>query len=229
MRQLNLFGEEIPPQPEELPVLQEADAGLKKPDAAAQPAIEEQRGHSDAEQPPTANSLIFEDASIAVKIKFRKTETPAEEVKTGAAAETGAAANAPPEPFLKRGRIPLTARFDISDIQIPDDEALYSKKYYPISTVAKWFNVNASLIRYWETEFPSLKPRKNKKGDRLFRPEDVKTMVTIYYLLRQKKYTIEGAKAYLKNNRDQAEDNLLLIETLKEIRAFFIDLKFNLE
>ncbi|NBO57861.1 MAG: MerR family transcriptional regulator [Chitinophagia bacterium] len=61
-------------------------------------------------------------------------------------------------------------------INIPEDDELYSKLYYPIGDVAKMFNVNISLIRFWENEFDILKPRKNRKGDRLFRPEDVKNL-----------------------------------------------------
>jgi DNA-binding transcriptional MerR regulator len=66
--------------------------------------------------------------------------------------------------------------------------------------VAAMFQVNASLLRYWESEFDLLKPRKNKKGDRFFRPDDIKHLKMIHHLLREKKYTIEGARAYLKKS-----------------------------
>ncbi|MFX6315260.1 MerR family transcriptional regulator, partial [Acinetobacter baumannii] len=79
-------------------------------------------------------------------------------------------------------------------INIPDDETLDKKLYYSISEVAEWFKVNPSLLRFWESEFDILQPRKNRKGDRLFKKEDIKNLELIYYLLRNKKYSIEGAK-----------------------------------
>src|SRR5687767_4093752 len=73
-----------------------------------------------------------------------------------------------------RGRKSLKQDSDADMIDIPDDETLFKKLYYPIGDVAGMFNVNASLIRYWANEFDVLKPKKNAKGDRFFRPEDIK-------------------------------------------------------
>jgi DNA-binding transcriptional MerR regulator len=135
------------------------------------------------------------------------------------------------EPALpkKRGRKSfkeIDAETDM--LQLPDDEALFEKQYYPISVVAGWFNVNASLLRFWENEFDILKPRKNRKGDRLFRPEDVKNLQVIYYLLRQRKFTIEGAKEYLKTNKKKADTNTQLIQSLTKLRGFLLEFKANL-
>src|SRR6476619_2706703 len=94
---------------------------------------------------------------------------------------------------------------DAENVELPDDEILFKKQYYAISEVAEWFKVNTSLLRYWENEFDILKPRKTRKGDRLFRPEDVKNLHLIYYLLRQRKFSIEGAKQYLKENKQKAD------------------------
>src|SRR6476660_7990482 len=96
----------------------------------------------------------------------------------------------------------------------------FQKKYYAISEVAKWFHVNASLLRYWENEFDVLKPRKTRKGDRLFRPEDIKNLHLIYYLLRQRKFSIEGAKQYLKENKQKADAQMVLIQSLTKFRSF---------
>jgi hypothetical protein len=79
-------------------------------------------------------------------------------------------------------------------VNVPDDEELFSKMYYSIGKVAEMFKVNQSLIRLWENEFDVLKPKKNGKGDRLFRPEDIKNIQLIYHLMREKKYTMQGAK-----------------------------------
>lgn len=111
--------------------------------------------------------------------------------------------------------------------EIPADEVLFRKRYYSIGDVATMFRENTSLIRYWEKEFDILKPRKNKKGDRYFRPEDVKNLKMIYHLLRERKYTIEGAKEFLKHNKAAGEKHEM-IDALQDIRLFLLELKNNL-
>jgi len=113
-------------------------------------------------------------------------------------------------------------------ITIPDDEVLFKKQYYSIGEVAGMFNLNSSLLRYWETEFDILKPRKNRKGDRHFRPEDIKNLSLIHHLLRQRKYTIEGAKDYLKKNKTKAQQNFELIQRLEKLKGFLLELKAGL-
>lgn len=127
-----------------------------------------------------------------------------------------------------RGRLSLKEIHLNADlIQIPPDEILYQKQYYSIGEVAKWFGVNQSLIRYWETEFDILEPRKNRKGDRFFRPIDVKNLVLIHDLLRRRKFTIEGAKDFLKKNK-KAEEKFAMIQSLEKIKAFLNELKASL-
>ena len=132
------------------------------------------------------------------------------------------------KPVSTRGRrslkdISLTADL----VQVPEDEILFQKQYYSIGEVAAMFRENQSLIRYWETEFDILQPRKNRKGDRFFRPVDVKNLVMIYDLLRRRKFTIEGAKDYLKKNKN-AEEKFRLIQSLQKIKTFLLELKANL-
>jgi DNA-binding transcriptional MerR regulator len=112
-------------------------------------------------------------------------------------------------------------------LQIPDDEILFSKQYYSIGEVAAMFRENQSLIRYWETEFDILQPRKNRKGDRFFRPVDIKNLALIYDLLRRRKFTIEGAKDYLKKNK-KAEEKFAMIQSLEKIKTFLLELKASL-
>ena len=112
-------------------------------------------------------------------------------------------------------------------IDVPEDELLFQKKYYAIGLVAGMFKVNQSLIRFWENEFDILKPRKNGKGDRLYRPEDIKNLKLIYHLLRERKYTMEGAKDYLKQNK-RAEEKFVLIESLQKLKDFLNELKADL-
>jgi DNA-binding transcriptional MerR regulator len=129
----------------------------------------------------------------------------------------------------KRGRKSFAAMdAEINSLQVPSNEELIKKLYYPIGEVAIWFNVNTSLIRYWEKEFKQLQPRKTRKGDRLFRAQDIEFLKQIYYLLREKKYSIEGAKAYLKNNKEKAEKDISLLNSLKDLKTFLISLKASL-
>lgn len=128
----------------------------------------------------------------------------------------------------KRGRKSLKEIALNADLlQIPEDDILFKKQYYSIGEVAGMFRENQSLIRYWETEFDILKPRKNRKGDRFFRPVDIKNLVMIYDLLRRRKFTIEGAKDFLKNNK-KAEEKFGMIQSLEKIKGFLLELKANL-
>ena len=115
----------------------------------------------------------------------------------------------------------------VSLVEVPEDEVLYQKMYYSIGEVATWFKVNPSLLRLWENEFDVLKPKKNGKGDRLFRPEDVKNLQLIHHLTREKKYTLEGAKDFFKNNK-KAEEKFATMEALKRLKGFLYELKANL-
>lgn len=112
-------------------------------------------------------------------------------------------------------------------IEVPEDEILFQKMYYSIGKVAEMFKVNQSLIRLWENEFDILKPRKNGKGDRLFRPEDVKNIQLIYHLTREKKYTMQGAKDFFKNNKKSTE-HFEMINSLKKVKSFLLEIKANL-
>lgn len=113
-------------------------------------------------------------------------------------------------------------------VDIPEDEELFSKQYYAMNEVAAMFRVTHSLLRYWANEFDGiLKPRKNRKGDRHFRPEDIKSLQLIYYLLRQKKYTLDGAKDYLKN-KDKAEQKHKAVLALEKIKSFLLEIRAGL-
>jgi DNA-binding transcriptional MerR regulator len=117
---------------------------------------------------------------------------------------------------------------EVDLIEIPDEEVLQQKLYYSISEVAGWFKVNTSLLRYWENEFDILQPRKTRKGDRLFRVEDIKNLQVIYYLLRQRKFSIDGAKNYLKNNKQEVDTQVKLMEALSRFKSFLLELKASL-
>ncbi len=129
----------------------------------------------------------------------------------------------------KRGRKSFKEMDNEVDlIEVPEDAILKQKLYYSISEVAGWFKVNTSLLRYWENEFDILQPRKTRKGDRLFRVEDIKNLQLIYFLLRQRKFSIDGAKNYLKNNKKEADTQAQLLESLTKFKSFLLELKANI-
>tara|TARA_Y100001954_G_scaffold214539_1_gene244111 strand:- start:534 stop:857 length:324 start_codon:yes stop_codon:yes gene_type:complete len=100
-----------------------------------------------------------------------------------------------------------------------------SKKiFYTIGETARIFNVNVSLIRYWEKEFSILKPKKNKKGNRLFTQKDIDNLHLIYNLVKERGYTLEGAQKQLKHNKN-LNSEIEIINRLKKIRSFLVDLK----
>ncbi|MFD2917170.1 MerR family transcriptional regulator [Psychroserpens luteus] len=96
---------------------------------------------------------------------------------------------------------------------------LPEKRYYGIGEVAKAFDVNTSLIRFWEKEFDVLKPKKNAKGNRKFTPEDIKNLKFIYHLVKERGFTLEGAKIHLKEGKKQSLDTFEIIEKLEGIKA----------
>jgi len=108
-----------------------------------------------------------------------------------------------------------------------NEDSDYQKQYYSIGEVAKMFNLSISNIRFWEQEFETLRPKKNRKGDRFFKPSDVKNLQLIHDLLRRRKFTIEGAKDYLKKNK-QAQARFELIHSMQRLRGFLLELKANL-
>ncbi len=99
------------------------------------------------------------------------------------------------------------------------------KLYYSIGEVADIFNVAPSLIRFWESEFELIKPKKNRKGNRQFTREDIDNVRTIYHLVKEKGFTLQGAKEMLKNDSQSVRDKMELIESLKHIRKFFVELR----
>lgn len=99
------------------------------------------------------------------------------------------------------------------------------KRYYSIGELAKAFNVNASLLRFWDKEFDILKPRKNAKGNRMFTPEDVKNIQLIYHLVKERGFTLEGAKIHLKEGQKKILDKFEIISKLESIKAQLLHIK----
>jgi DNA-binding transcriptional MerR regulator len=200
LHQLDLFGMEI-----DQPVHIKASVEKKKP-VAPKVAATNLKLSSSVENNHTEDALVQEEKLPTVSrtpMSFSHSTT-----------------------LSKRGRKSFASMdAEIQSLNIPASEELVKKLYYPIGEVATWFNVNTSLIRYWEKEFKQLQPRKTRKGDRLFRAQDIEFLRQLYYLLREKKYSIEGAKTYLKNNKEKAEKDSAVLNSLKNIKQFLVSLK----
>ncbi|AUC75429.1 MULTISPECIES: MerR family transcriptional regulator [Flavobacteriaceae] len=102
---------------------------------------------------------------------------------------------------------------------------LPEKRYYSIGEVAKAFDVNTSLLRFWEKEFDVLKPKKTVTGNRKFTPEDIKNLQLIYHLVKERGFTLDGAKTHLKEEKKKTLDNFEIITKLEGVKAQLIKLK----
>lgn len=99
------------------------------------------------------------------------------------------------------------------------------KLYFSIGEVADMFSVAPSLIRFWESEFDIIKPKKNRKGNRQFTREDIDNVRTIYHLVKEKGFTLQGAKEMLRNDTEAVRDKMEMIESLKRVRGFLLQLR----
>ena len=105
---------------------------------------------------------------------------------------------------------------------------LPEKRYYGIGEVAEAFDVNTSLLRFWEKEFDVIQPKKNAKGNRKFTPNDIKNLELIYHLVKERGFTLEGAKIHLKENKNKTLDNFEIIRKLETVKAELLKIKDNL-
>lgn len=99
------------------------------------------------------------------------------------------------------------------------------KLYYSIGEVAEMFTVAPSLIRFWESEFDIIKPKKNRKGNRQFTKEDIDNVRTIYHLVKEKGFTLQGAKEMLRNDSQAVKDKMEMLDSLRNVRKFLVQLR----
>jgi DNA-binding transcriptional MerR regulator len=104
-------------------------------------------------------------------------------------------------------------------VDLPD------KRYYGIGEVARAFDVNTSLIRFWEKEFDVLQPKKNAKGNRKFTPSDIQNLELIYHLVKERGFTLEGAKLHLRENRQKSLETYEIIRKMEWVKAELIKIK----
>lgn len=114
-------------------------------------------------------------------------------------------------------------------LQMPYKEPKIEKLFYGIGEVAEMFDVNTSLVRFWEKEFDVIKPRKNKKGNRLFTKEDVENFHLIYNLVKVRGMTLAGAKKKMKENKNDIHDDFEIIQTLNQIKEMLIEIRDEME
>ncbi|MBA4304051.1 MAG: MerR family transcriptional regulator [Sphingobacteriaceae bacterium] len=103
------------------------------------------------------------------------------------------------------------------------------KSYYSIGEVAELLGVSQSLIRFWETEFEQLQPKKNRKGNRIYTPANIEQLRTIYHLVKERGYTLKGAREMLKSKAPVVDKQLAVRESLLKIRSFLTELKSDLD
>lgn len=111
---------------------------------------------------------------------------------------------------------------------MPYKEKEPERIFFNIGEVAKMFKVNTSLIRFWEKEFDILKPKKNKKGNRLFTKEDLDNLHIIYHLVKERGFKLSGAKRKLKQNKEEVVDSVEMVKGLKKIKSFLVEMKESL-
>jgi len=111
-------------------------------------------------------------------------------------------------------------------MSMQDDEI--TKLYYSIGEVSEMFDVSKSLIRFWESEFDILKPHKNSKGDRRFTQKNLDQFKIIYHLVKERGFTLEGAKKEIKNNKDSLIKKNEMLKSLTSIKGFLEKLKKDL-
>ncbi len=110
---------------------------------------------------------------------------------------------------------------------MPESDEI-QKQYYTIGEVAKELGLTTSLIRFWETEFKEVNPKKNRKGNRVYTAKDIETLRRIHFLLKVKKYTIKGAKERMQTSIDQVDAEVQLRETLLKLKSFLLELRESL-
>ncbi|MFD1768548.1 MerR family transcriptional regulator [Sphingobacterium suaedae] len=111
---------------------------------------------------------------------------------------------------------------------MPYKEREINKLYYTMGEVTDMFGVNASQIRFYEREFDILQPKKNKKGNRLFTPDDIANLKIIFNLVKDKGYTLQGARDYLRSNKNEVKENQRVIDSLERLKKFLVEVRDSL-
>jgi DNA-binding transcriptional MerR regulator len=99
------------------------------------------------------------------------------------------------------------------------------KHYYSIGEVAAKFGLAPSTLRFWEKEFETIKPFKNKKGDRFYTQEDIDHLALINHLVKERGMTLKGAKTKIKENKSETENTFEIVQKLQQIRGYLLEIR----
>ena len=192
-----------------------ADERHTETDGLPGSAIHEQVSHNPDPEISMADASDMEETAGTIEIGTDEGDDQEEETEVNRASEDDIAN----EDLKKKDE-----GVNTHGLSIPEDNILYSRQYYTMRETAAMFNVNQSLLRFWENEFDVLKPKKNRKGDRYFRPDDIRNLEMIHHLLKVRKFTIEGAKEYIKS-RKRSLETFEMVQRLEKLKLFLQELK----
>ncbi|HSC54828.1 MAG TPA: MerR family transcriptional regulator [Phnomibacter sp.] len=195
--------------------LAEAVATVAAPDPLSEVIAWMEPGDNEP-APVVPEPLIVPTASEVIELPANKKSVPSGEA---AASENGTPSKVAASIASEEG--------GMQQFNIPPDEILFQRQYYSMRETATMFDITHSMLRYWENEFDILQPRKNRKGDRYFRPIDIKNLQLIYHLLKVRKFTLDGAREYLRNH-SKALDTFELVQKLEKVKSFLHELKAHL-
>jgi len=108
---------------------------------------------------------------------------------------------------------------------MPYKEKVIERRYFSIGEVADKFGVATSLIRFWESEFSTIRPKKNRKGNRQFTKNDVENIRLVYHLVKERGFTLNGAKEMLKSESNELQDKIKMIDSLSKVKSFLVDMR----
>lgn len=108
---------------------------------------------------------------------------------------------------------------------MPYKEKVIERRYFSIGEVAEKFGVATSLIRFWEGEFSTIRPKKNRKGNRQFTKNDVENIRIVYHLVKERGFTLSGAKEMLKSDGDELQDKIKMIDSLSKVKTFLVEMR----
>lgn len=176
----------------------------------------------------SSSKFIYSDQSIRVKIKAKQPVIAETNLQTATNEEKDTPKKQQQSPPKKKRKTKKELEEERKLIKLPEDETLKQKLYHSVSEVAKLFHVTPAQIRILENKFDILKPKKNKNSGSLYRFEDIKNVELIFHLLKDRKFSTEGAIEYLKSNKQKADVHFELTQTLLKFRSFLLEMKSNL-
>ncbi len=236
LQQLDLFGNPIPASKQEEAKVSTTNKTIspKKEKPLSAPVIQESKAVTtddtikDQATDSNQNQVVYSDSQIRVKIKPKKETVETEEDAFPKKKKRGRKKGAVRKNVAKGSKMKVNGK-EVENksnyLNIPDDETLNKKLYWGISEVAVMFGVANSLIRFWTNEFAVITPRKGVGSHRFYRTEDIRKLELIYDLIRVKQFSIDGARKYLTNNKEEIDVQTEVMQSLTKFKTFLMELK----